>query len=246
MKYNVRIMYYPNGAEIVYHKNEIERKQEEQKNQLIECNKSVINESNVINQSNINRSINSIYRITRSNNWQYFVTLTFNPELVDSSSFESVSKAFTDFIRLLKMTTCPDLKYIFIPEFHKDKIKLHLHGLISDIGNLKLVDSGHKVNGQKIYNLLQWQLGFSTVTKVQSSDRVSKYITKYLSKEISYKFKGKKSYFASRNLMKIEPVYHTWTYPELIRFIEKNKDKMKTVKSVDSHYTNDITTYIQM
>ena len=84
-----------------------------------------------------NRSKNNLFRIARSNKWDLFITLTFDRELVDSSDYELVSKKVSKWLNNLKLRYCSDLKYLIVPELHKDKIHYHFHGLFS-IFNINL------------------------------------------------------------------------------------------------------------
>lgn len=150
--------------------------------------------------SSKNRTINCIYDIARSNDWDYFLTLTFDPKKIDSFDYELVSKKLSQWIDNFKRKNAPDLKYILVPELHKSG-RYHFHGLLKDIGNMKLINSGHKdSSGNVIYNLGNYKLGFSTVTKINDVRRCSSYISKYITKDLCFNTFGKKRYWASRNL----------------------------------------------
>lgn len=151
------------------------------------------------------RTVDSIYKYALCNSWQGFVTLTFNPELVDSSDYELCSQKMKNWLGNIKKRYSPDLKYIVVPELHSDKIKYHFHGLFSSFGSMPLVDSGHKDNaGRIIYNLPLWSYGFSTMTLIdnESSDKAVSYIIKYISKDLCAALFGKKRYWHSNNLDK--------------------------------------------
>ena len=66
-----------------------------------------------------NRTLNKIYEISRSNDWDYFLTLTFNPEKVNSYDYEEVTKKLSQWIKNMKRKYAPDLKYLLVPERHK-------------------------------------------------------------------------------------------------------------------------------
>lgn len=151
----------------------------------------------------VNRSVNHIYQLARANRWQYFFTLTFNPKIVDSTDYALTSKMFSWWINNTKKIFSPEMKYLFVPEFHKDKKKYHFHGLVSDIGMLPLVPSGHLTkSGSVIYNIRSFYMGFSTATEIRDSAKACSYIVKYLTKELFCTSRGKKRYWASRNLTK--------------------------------------------
>lgn len=150
--------------------------------------------------SSHNRAKNMIYDYARSNDFEYFVTLTFNPDLVDSFNYSELSEKLSQWIKNTKRLHAPDLRYLFVPELHKSG-RYHFHGLIGCIGTLRLVDSGmYTPDGKTIYNLGNYRLGFTTATAITDKQRTATYIGKYITKELSGHIKGKKHYWASRNL----------------------------------------------
>ena len=89
------------------------------------------------------------------------------------------------------------------------KRRFHFHFLFNYFPHSELVDSGEKTeNGQVIYNLMNYSLGFTTCTLIHSLSASQYYITKYISKDLIMLSKGKKRYWASKNLNKpIEETY---------------------------------------
>ena len=152
-------------------------------------------------ESSYKRTKQSIYSVVRANTWEYFVTLTFNREKVVASDYDEVRRHINSFLTYAR-TLAPDLKYIFIPELHKDGKNYHIHGLVADIGNLQLIDSGVVQNGKKIYNLAQYKKGFSTFSEIVELDKTCSYITKYVTKDLCTLAKGKRRFWASKNINK--------------------------------------------
>lgn len=107
------------------------------------------------------------------------LTLTYNKEQIDRYSYDAIIK---------KMNTWLDnrvrrnaLKYVLVPERHKDGA-IHMHGL-ANAEALKLVDSGHKHKGRKVYNIKDFAYGFTTAVKLDGGrENAVKYILKYISK----------------------------------------------------------------
>ena len=94
----------------------------------------------------------------------------------------------------------PDLCYLVVPEQHKDGA-WHFHGLLANTGKMKFSDSGKKdKKGKKIYNMSKWSNGFTTATAVSDVYKVSKYVGKYITKELCEMTKGKQRYFVSQNM----------------------------------------------
>lgn len=157
-------------------------------------------ENRRISLSHTRKMINTYARCYK---WEYFVTLTFDPAKTDRSDFVETTSKARNWLQNIRKRYAPDLKYIFVPELHKDGCSIHLHGLLADTGALKFIDSGHKDASQNtIYNIGNWKWGFSTATKVIDTFRVSKYMVKYITKELHSLSFGKHRYYVSNNLPK--------------------------------------------
>ena len=181
-----------------------------------------------------NRAKNMIYDYARSNDFEWFFTLTFNPEKVDSFDYGECSKKLSKWLNNMKSKYAPDMQYIFVPELHKS-CRYHFHGLVSNIGSMKMIDSGHCTSsGQVIYNVGNYKLGWTTATRIVDKQRTSTYIGKYITKDLSGHIKGKKHYWASRGLALPEVEY--LTVDDLVQmgitaeFMENNSIYQKEVE----------------
>lgn len=182
--------------------------------------------------TSLNRTKNMIYDLAQSNEWDWFLTLTFNPAVYESDRYDMVVRYFKRFIDNIRKHFCPDLVYLFVPELHKDGVKYHLHGVINHADGLVFTDSGIKDDdGEPIYNLPVWKYGFSTASKIKDSARASSYITKYMTKETVQVTKGKHRYFASRNIKKpmVTKLMSSVQNEDIIRVYEP--DNIKTVRT---------------
>ncbi len=176
-----------------------------------ERTKESIEHSNI---TSLNRTKQKIYDYAFSNDWSngWFITLTFDKEKVESRyDYDICYKRINTFLKVLKRNNS-DAKYLFVPERHKDGA-WHFHGIITDCDNLKLDDSGKFAKGKKIYdhevkgskkifnvNTRNWKYGFTTATKVEDTNKVSSYITKYITKDLIKNSEGKHRYIYSKNL----------------------------------------------
>lgn len=196
-------------------------------------------------KSSVNRTINQIYAISRANKWEYFITLTIDPALLNNTDFNLVSEKLNIWTNNLKKRYAPDLKYIFVPELHKDKRKWHFHGLFSNIGSIPLSFSGKTCIGKfvydyakkpyatKVYNLPLWKYGFSTATQIKDTARASSYITKYITKDVSRILQNQHRYLSSQNCEKpIEKVYNV-DYNELTRIYSKYLSQLSYMSDVE-------------
>lgn len=159
-----------------------------------------------IEHESANRAKNRIYDYARANDWQWFVTLTFNPELVDSFNYAIVAKRLSSWLDTVRRR-CPDMKYLFVPEFHRSK-RIHFHGLIANCENLSFVESGHYTSaGEPVYNIGSYHLGFTTATRIKDLGRCQSYIAKYVTKDLMEHIKNRKRYWHSNNLDLPEEIF---------------------------------------
>ncbi len=162
------------------------------------------------------RSKKRLYQIILSNEWDYFVTLTFNDELIDASDINMVIPKCQNWLK--NMVSRQKIGYILVPEYHKKDDRIHLHSLIK--GDLPLeFNEIYKVSGikkpvrmesikryhqesriqYKIYNVKGWKYGFSTAIEVYGSpSRLANYVLKYMTKDFSQIFG--KTYWCSKNI----------------------------------------------
>lgn len=266
--YNYKVYHYANGKQIrLYNKPLCKGSIKENANEDYEKNYFNENKQNKENkgneeeqleeyrknlsiQSSMNRSVQSVYGIARANKWDWFLTITFDPKKVDSSNYEEVTRITSQWLKNLKKRVCPNMKYLLVPELHSDGIKWHMHGLLADCSELQLVDSGIVNNGKIVYNLNNWKYGFSTVTAVEDTGRVSSYIVKYITKTLCEQSKGKKRFWASKNCLRLEDVEEHGLYTEnemeeIMKKISESED-VQYIKTLKNANSGRIVTYIEI
>ena len=134
----------------------------------------------------MNRSKNNLMDILQCNEFNFFVTLTFDKNKIDRLDDNKTRKIFTQWVSNIQRDL-PNLIYVAVPEYHK-KGGLHFHLLIGGVTaeDLGLVNSGKVVKssrckGQIIYNVSKWnRKGFSTATEILDNNAVKFYLSKYL------------------------------------------------------------------
>lgn len=248
--YNCKVTDYGDSLHIEYFHCPIKRTVKEKENTISSVIKkqiiSDLKESKNSDKStmfSVNRSKRNLFYIARSNDWDYFFTLTFNREDTDASNYEEVSKKVRNWLKNIKVRASSDFKYLVVPELHKDGINYHFHGLIANIGNLDISNSG-KIDrsGKVIYNLPCWKWGFSTATKIESNERVTNYLGKYITKDLMNRLKNKKRYYASQNV-NLSPVYEeNINRDDLYDYFEA--DKIKSLKTIGTAFNR--ITYIEV
>lgn len=161
------------------------------------------------------RTRQQVYAIRRKikgyalcNSFRWFVTLTFNPEKVNSSDYETAKNTLLKWCRWMR-DTYNKFDYLMIPELHKSGA-VHFHGLLGDVSacfaeavNPKTGEALIKHNRQ-VYNLTDWKYGFSNCQEIESQEKAASYITKYITKTLltDKKMYNKKRYYNSQGLAK--------------------------------------------
>lgn len=181
--HNVKIKSYPDGTERlticskpIFREHNYERVNPPEKE--VEEHKPQ-KAGNDVRPDAIKRAKEKCFDIAMLNSFDYFVTWTLDPEKIDRYDPQKVSKKLQQFLK--DMTKRHNLRYLIIPEHHEDGA-IHMHGLIS--GDIKLVDSGHRVGDKAIYNMPQWKYGWSTaIPTYGKTEHIAKYITKYITKD---------------------------------------------------------------
>ena len=221
--YNVRVIEYPNGEIQVRHygtplkRKEVdcyEKDMEFFHEEILDFDinpftgkkpKEIYNFDNFLKSQeenerrSYNRTKNKIYEYSRCVKWEKFITLTFNADKVDRYNFDECSLIARKWLNNQRRNA-PQLQYLLVPELHKDGA-IHFHGLLANTGKMKFKDSGKRTKDKRIiYNMSAWKNGFTTAVDVYNTHGVSKYIAKYITKELCGLTKGKNRYFVSSNM----------------------------------------------
>lgn len=172
---------------------------------------------------NIRRAKSKVFELALCNDFTYFCTLTFSRKLVkDRYDLEGCMKSFCKWLNNYNnRRASAAVRYLLIPEPHQDGA-WHLHGLLSGIPaadlrkfrpNEHLPDHIRK-ELNKGHQVLQWiaydkKFGYCTLSPIRSMDAVSKYITKYVTKELGTAVKELNAhlYYRSQGLKQKELIY---------------------------------------
>ena len=80
-------------------------------------------------EESIIRTRSRIYELAICNEWDFFVTLTLDKSKYDRMDLKKYRKDLAQFIRDYNKKYKINIKYLLIPEMHKDGA-WHMHGLI--------------------------------------------------------------------------------------------------------------------
>lgn len=165
----------------------------------------------------VNRSKNAVYSYARCEYWEWFVTFTIAGEKKDRYDYSECSKAVRQWLNNQQKRYAPDLKYLIVPEKHEDGA-WHFHGVLCNTGKMTFTYSGVRDRkGKMVFNCDNYNLGFTTATRVQNVHKVAKYIGKYITKSLCEQTKGKQRYYVSKTINKPE---------SMIMMFDKDEDDL--------------------
>ena len=146
----------------------------------------------------IYRSKGKIFEYAFCNPWDYFITVTLNPAKYDRSDLEKFHKDLTQWFRDYGKKFGIKIAFLLIPELHADCKTWHMHGFlmglpIEHLKQFKIGDTMGKaiaekvINGDIVYNWEAYQkkFGFCDLEPIRNHEAVSKYVTKYINKELA-------------------------------------------------------------
>lgn len=209
----------------------------------ISCPQCWVRSSNPVpSPSSLQRTKTLMTDYTLCNEFDSFVTFTYDPKKVDRFDISEGKRKITKWLNntktnKLRSNYSPDLQYLVIPELHKDGA-IHFHALFKNYLGL-LDDSYKKVNGRPAYNLPDWDYGYSTLIKIDNIEKVSSYMQKYITKDM-LKIGNKKRYFASRNLKKPTKTYNINMIEEVYTRPLFTLNQHTTYNTTTSHQTGEI------
>lgn len=131
-----------------------------------------------------------VQEIALCNDWEYFVTLTLNPQKYDRYNLKLFIKDLGKFLNNYNYQKMVVIKYLLIAEQHEDGA-WHLHGLLSGIPDSHLSNFVQGVHPQKLIDggFLNWaayekRFGFCSLGRIRDAERCSSYVTKYITKSL--------------------------------------------------------------
>lgn len=145
----------------------------------------------------ISRARSKVYEYAACNPWDYFITLTLDGTKQDRGNLAAYHAAFSYFLTKLNKRRTDKIRFLLIPEYHRDKKNWHMHGLIH---GLRPSDLTVNANGYLEWTAYRQQFGYNSLSQVKSHEAVSKYILKYIGKGFNTRKVGEHLYYCSRGL----------------------------------------------
>lgn len=170
-------------------------------------------------KNNIRRAAETIEEYGLCNDWSFFLTLTIDGNKRSRSDLDSYLNDLSQFFRDMRKKYKSDIKYLIVPELHKDGENWHSHALVYGLPLLALkaftlddnIPAYIRMRILSGYNLYDWpdysrKFGFCDIEPIQDKERCTRYIKKYISKGLLSTAEkiavGKHLYIASKGLKK--------------------------------------------
>ena len=147
---------------------------------------------------NVSRTKSMIFEYAFCNDWDYFFTGTLDEKKYIRDNLEKYHKDFTQWLRDYKKRTGQKIDFLLIPELHKDGKSWHMHGFLKGVPIEKLhqFQIGDKMGkaiaekvkrGEVVYEWCDYsnKFGFCDLEPIKSAEGVSKYVTKYITKDLA-------------------------------------------------------------
>ena len=149
--------------------------------------------------NNICRARNKVFEYVLCNDFVFFVTLTLNKEKYDRTDLKKFNKDWGIFIRDYNKRKNADIKYVLIPEQHKDGC-WHMHGFIMGLpyDRLELFDLyGERPlpsyivkklkKNELLFNFPEYEkrFGFNIFEPIRNKKASVLYMSKYMTKDMS-------------------------------------------------------------
>ena len=164
----------------------------------------------------VSRAKARIFELAMCNEFTFFCTFTQDEKMRNRFDLAAFRKDLAQLIRNINRGRAENekIKYLLIPEKHKNGA-WHMHGLMMNLGEKDLRAFTLKERlpkkiraqiekGVAVYDFTRYRraFGFFTCTEIANKTAVSKYITKYISKDLSATAResGQHLFFASQGL----------------------------------------------
>lgn len=184
----------------------------------VELPKGIYVEKGTVNDeklsSNISRALSTIRELVLCNPFDLFATLTLDKTKFDRYQLKAFNKALSQWIRNYNKKYGIHIKFLLIPETHKDGA-WHMHGFLMGLPlellepftlDMKLPNyiRDKLIEGETIYNWPEYaaKFGFVDIEPVRSRERAASYVTKYITKDLARSVSelGAHVYYASKGL----------------------------------------------
>lgn len=139
----------------------------------------------------LSRARSMIIQIAMCNDWEWFFTCTLDELKHDRYSLSAFTNDFPQWVRDYRKKYKCDLRYLIVPEQHKDGA-WHVHGFLSGIPADHITDFVPGIHPQRLIDkgYKNWgrcgnKFGYCSLDRIKDGIAVSFYVTKYITKEMA-------------------------------------------------------------
>lgn len=149
-------------------------------------------------EESIIRTRSKIFELVFCNPWELFITLTIDGSKYDRYNLKRYHKDLSQWLRDYNKKYAIKIKYLLIPEMHEDGA-WHMHGFLM---GLPIEHLEYNENGYLDWFAYKEKFGYCSIDKIRNHEAVSKYVTKYISKNLAdcVKELNAHMYYASQGL----------------------------------------------
>lgn len=143
MFYNVRVKVFPDGTKQMLWSEKGRQREYE----IAETEKEKKHDGESVERKevdNMKRAVQTVYDLAKSNEWDWFITLTISKEICDRYDYGKCSDEIIRFTRFMRDHGC---RWLIVPEQHKDGA-YHFHGLVQ--GDLPVLAAVNPKTGEKL------------------------------------------------------------------------------------------------
>jgi len=174
-------------------------------NKMFEYDRNCENRGKVNDEklnSNISRAKSTVLELALCNPWEHFITLTIDKNKYNRYDLRAYYKHLSQFVRDQRKKYNTDIKYLLIPEQHKNGA-WHMHGFLHGLTSDMLTENA---NGYMDWLEYSKKFGYCSIDKIKHKEKAAFYITKYISKDFSKGIKklNAKMYYCSQGLKRAE------------------------------------------
>lgn len=197
-------------------------------------------------EESLSRTKSKIFELALCNSWEWFATLTLNPEYHDRKDLKSYKARLSTWIKNYNRLHKTNIKYLLIPDNHQDG-SWHIHGLMMGIPKEHLrefteqerlpikilieLKRGHKVYTWEAYGKV---FGYITISEIRHIESVSRYITKYITKDLAKTSIGMNEhlYYCSQGLKRAKIICQGKLIKDIEEDYRNDYVKIKTVRNL--------------
>lgn len=188
-------------------------------------NQDYINDNRCYDKESALRARRTCIDYGFNNEWNYFITITFDDSKVNIEDKEAILRNLLDYFKYYKRFIDNDFRYLIIPELAEANGRLHFHGLVylSNLAHLSYLYFDKKTFNRVYRNdKLFKRFGANQFIKINKlTEAVIYYISKYITKTDERIFS--RFYYCSKGLKKSAKVsinqYKVGSYIEKLRYL---------------------------